>query len=153
MTSTSAQFRYIYFHSIPCWGRISSLFGGKCCLAAFFILTPPAQEQSFGDWILTAKLCGSFLANLDSASQVELERPLKSTPGLSRHILLRLGSEPAGVDSIQWYGQWGSLQSIIRHSRVQLPGVGDLSIRFHAHTIPFFTTPTGGFLLENTLFT
>ena len=69
----------------------------------------PAQEQSFRDLMLTAELGGSLLTAVDLAAQVELELPLESTRGFSRHNLLRSGSVPAGVDAREWYGQKGSL--------------------------------------------
>ena len=79
--------------------------GSECGFAA-----PPPKEGSFGDLMLTAELSRSFLGALYLAAQVELELPRESTRRFSGHILLRFGSEPAGVVSTQWYGRRGSLQ-------------------------------------------
>ncbi len=72
-----------------------------------------AQQQSFCELMLAAKLGRSFSAALDLAAQVELELPCKGARGFGRHNLLRSGSVPAGVDSTQWYGRRGSLQGAI----------------------------------------
>lgn len=98
-------------------GRLGVLFGREGGLAALLVLAPPAQKQPFGQLVFAADLGGPFLAARNLAAQVEFELPRESARGFGGHGLLLFGSVyqaepdslPAGVDSIQWYGQRGSL--------------------------------------------